>query len=139
MDQMIAYQKEKYLNVGFEVAKRLAHAGYNMEVPAHSITWGQIAKELSHVLVDHGVEPDQVSDETLIDLIEEVKVFLYNEDTFRWREIFHVRLTNLDSGFVDSEEPDEGIFTDQFENATRLGDEEGYWADGGASADFFDD
>ena len=139
MDQMMAYQKDKYLNVGFEVAKRLAHNGYNMEMPAHIITWGQIAKELSHVLVDHGIEPDEVTDETLIDLIEEAKVSLYKENTLRWREIFHVRLTNLDSGFIDRDEPDEGVFTEQFENATRLGDEEGYWVDGGASADFFDD
>ena len=56
-----------------------------------------------------------------------------------WREIFHVRLTNLDNVFPESQEPDEGLFTEQFENATRLGDEEGYWVDGGASADFFDD
>ncbi len=139
MDQMTAYRKEKYLNVGFEVAKRLAHAGYNTETSAYTITWGQIARELSHVLVDHGIEPDEVTDETLIDLIEGAKVSLYKEDTSRWREIFHVRLTNLDCGFIDSEEPDEGVFTEQFENATRLGDEEGYWVDGGASADFFDD
>ncbi|MCL4559800.1 MAG: hypothetical protein M1281_04185 [Chloroflexi bacterium] len=139
MDQMTAYRKEKYLNVGFDIAKRLALAGYNMEMPAHIITWGQIAKELSRALVDHGIEPAEVTDETLIDLIEEVKVSLYKEDTLRWREIFHVRLANLDSGFIDSEEPDEGVFTEQFENATRLGDEEGYWIDGGASADFFDD
>ena len=139
MDQSIAFQKEKYLNISFEVSKRLAHAGYNMEIPAYTITWGQIARELSHVLVDHGIEPDEVTDETLIDLIEEVKVSLYKEDTLRWREIFHVRLTNLESGFIESEEPDEGVFTEQFENVTRLGDEEGYWIDGGASADLFDD
>jgi hypothetical protein len=139
MDQMMAYQKDKYLNVGFEVAKRLAHTGYNMEMPAHIITWGQIAKELSHVLVDHGIEPDEVTDETLIDLIEEVKETLNNEDILHWREIIRIRLTNLDNVFPESQEPDEGVFTEQFENATRLGDEEGYWVDGGASADFFDD
>jgi hypothetical protein len=139
MDQMMAYQKEKYLNVGFEVAKRLAHAGYNMEMPAYTITWGQIAKELSHVLVDHGIEPDEVTDETLIDLIEEVKISLYNDEILRWREMIRVRLTTLDNVFPESQEPDEGVFTEQFENATRLGDEEGYWVDGGASADFFDD
>ena len=139
MDQSIAFQKEKYLNVGFEVSKRLAHAGYNMEIPAYTITWGQIARELSHVLVDHGIEPDEVTDETLIDLIEEVKVSLYNDEILRWREMIRVRLTTLDNVFPESQEPDEGVFTEQFENATRLGDEEGYWVDGGASADFFDD
>ena len=139
MDQLMAYQKDKYLNVGFEVAKRLAHTGYNMEMPAHIITWGQIAKELSHVLVDHGIEPDEVTDDTLIDLIEEVKETLNNEDIFHWREIIRIRLTSLEGVFPESQEPDEGVFTEQYENATRLGDEEGYWVDGGASADFFDD
>jgi hypothetical protein len=139
MDQMMAYQKDNYLNVGFEVAKRLAHTGYNMEMPAHIITWGQIAKELSHVLVDHGIEPDEVTDDTLIDLIEEVKETLNNEDILHWREIIRIRLTSLEGVFPESQEPDEGVFTEQFENAIRLGDEDGYWVDGGASADFFDD
>jgi hypothetical protein len=40
--------------------------------------------------------------------------------------------------FPGNQEPDEGVLTEAFENATRLGDEEGYWVDGGASADFFD-
>jgi hypothetical protein len=143
MDQMIVFQKEKYLNVSFEVAKRLAHASYNMEMPAYTITWGQISKELSHVMVDLGIEPDQMEDETLIDLIEEVKVSLYNEGNLRWREIIRIRLTTLDSVLSENrepdQEPDEGVLTERFENATRLGDEDGYWVDGGASADFFDD
>ena len=84
-------------------------AGYNMEMPAHIITWGQIAKELSHVLVDHGIAPDEVTDETLIDLIEEVKVSLYNEGNLRWREMIRVRLTTLDNVFPESQEPDEGV------------------------------
>ena len=66
-------QKKNILHAGFEVAKRLAHAGYNLERPACTLTWGQIARELSRVLVDLGIQPDQVSDETLCDLVEEVK------------------------------------------------------------------
>lgn len=139
MDQILAYQKEKYLNVSFEVTRRLTHGGYNMETPAHMITWGQIAKELSHVLVDHGIEPDEVTDETLIDLVEEIKETLNNEDILHWREIIRIRITSLESIFPESQEPDEGALTEQYENATRLGDEDGYWVDGGASADFFDD
>ncbi len=127
--------KEKYLIVGFEVAKRLAHAGYQMDRPAYTLTWGQIARELSHVLVDHGIQPDQLADETLCDLVEEVKETL----DLHWREFIRLRITMLVSDFPESQEPDEGVFTEQFENATRLGDEEGYWVDGGASADLFDD
>ncbi len=130
---------EKYLHVGFEVAKRLAHAGYNLERPAYTITWGQISRELSRVLVDLGIQPDQVADETLCDLVEGVKEILDREEILRWQEFIRLRITTLVSDFPESQEPDEGVFTEQYENATRLGDEEGYWVDGGESADLFDD
>jgi hypothetical protein len=38
-----------------------------------------------------------------------------------------------------NEDDDEGSLTEQYENAIRLGDEEAYWPDGGASADLFDE
>jgi len=143
MEQLMVFQKEKCLNVGFEVSKRLAHAGYNMEIPAHTITWGQIARELSRVLVNHDIDPDQVTDETLCNLVEGVKEALDNEEILHWREIARIRMATLGGVFPENWEPDqesdEGVLTEQFENATRLGDEEGYWVDGGASADFFDD
>ena len=132
---MIFEDKEKYLDAGFEVAKRLAHAGYNLERTACTLTWGQIAREVSRVLVDLGIQPDQVGDETLRDLVEEVKETL----DLHWREFIRLRITPLVSDFPESQEPDEGVFTEQYENATRLGDEEGYWVDGGSSADLFDD
>jgi len=34
---------------------------------------------------------------------------------------------------------DEDPLTEQYENAIRLGDDEAYWPDGDASADFFDE
>ena len=127
--------KEKYLDAGFEVAKRLAHAGYNLERSACTLTWGQIARELSCVLVDHGIQPDQVGDETLCDLVVGVKEIL----DLHWREFIRLRIASLVIDFPESQEPDEGVFTEEYENATRLGDEEGYWVDGGESADLFDD
>ena len=57
----------------------------------------------------------------------------------RWREFIRLRITALVNDFPESQEPDEGVLAEQYENATRLGDEEGYWVDGGASADLFDD
>ena len=80
-----------------------------------------------------------MSDETLCDLVEGVKETLDHEDCVHWREFIRLRITALVSDFPESQEPDEGVFTEQYENATRLGDEEGYWVDGGASADLFDD
>ena len=78
------------MNAGFEVAKRLAHAGYNLERPACTLTWGQIARELSRVLVDLGIQPDQVADETLCDLVEGVKETL----DLHWREFIRLRITS---------------------------------------------
>ena len=135
MDPSMILQKEKYLSVGFEVAKRLAHAGYDLEVPAITLTWGQIARELSRKLVDHDIQPDQINDEILIDLVEEVKETL----ELACQEFIRLRITVGVNDFPEDQEPDEGVFSEEYENATRLGDEEGYWVDGGASADLFDD
>jgi hypothetical protein len=43
--------------------------------------------------------------------------------------------------FISSvdDQDDEGSLTEQYENASRLGDDEGLWPDGGASADLFDE
>jgi hypothetical protein len=139
MDQLMVLQKEKCLNAGFEVSKRLAHAGYNMEAPAFFITWGQIAEEVSHILVDQNIHPDLVSDAELCELVEGVKDALNRDFVMHWREFARTQLFSQDTNFPDDQEPDEGALVEQFENATRLGDEEGYWVDGGASADFFDD
>ena len=140
MDQMMAYQTEKYLNVCFEVAKRLAHAGYNLELPVRTTTWGQIANDFSTVLVDNGIEPDQLTDETLISLVEGIRGVFQIEGSLHWQMIVRsMRIAPLLGGFTEGEEPDEGVLTEQLENATRLGDEEGYWVDGGASANFLED
>ena len=143
MDPTIEIQKEKYLEVGFEVSKRLAQAGYNPEKPAYSITWGQIAEELGYALVDLGIEPSQVPDGTLSSLVDEVRDALVNQDILHWREVIQFRITALEDLIPENrepdQEPDEGALVEEYENATRLGDEEGYWVDGGVSADLFDD
>ena len=58
---------------------------------------------------------------------------------FQMLQIAHTRIAALEVSNPENQEPDEGILTEQFENATQSRDEEGYWVDGGASADFFDD
>ena len=139
MDPTIGIQKDKYLDACIEVSRRLANAGYNLEKPVYSITWGQIAEELGYALADLGIEPDQVPDGTLSSLVDEVRDALVNQDILRWREVIQFRITALEDLIPEDPEPGEGILTEQYENATRLGDEEGYWIDGGGSADLFDD
>ena len=143
MDQLPTLQQLEYLESGFEVSKILAHAGFSMEKPAFSITWGQIAEEIAHTLADHGLPPDRFEEDFLIDLVQGIQKVLQNDDVLFWHNC--IRAYTSDQPILralmnsQNEDDDEGSLTEQYENAIRLGDDEAYWPDGGASADFFDD
>ena len=143
MDQLPTLQQLEYLESGFEVSKILAHAGFSMEKPAFSITWGQIAEEIAHTLADHGLPPDRFEEDFLIDLVQGVQKVLQNDDVLFWRNCIRVYTSDqpILKALMNSqnEEDDEGSLTEQHENAIRLGDDEAYWPDGGASADLFDE
>ena len=143
MDQLPTLQQLEYLESGFEVSKILAHAGFSMEKPAFSITWGQIAEEIAHTLSDHGLLPDRLEEDFLIDLAQGIQKVLQNDDVLFWRTCIRAYTSDqpILKAFIDSQnqEDDEDSFTEQYENAIRLGDEEAYWPDGGASADLFDE
>ena len=143
MDQLPTLQQLEYLESGFEVSKILAHAGFSMEKPAFSITWGQIAEEIAHTLADHGLPPDRFEEDFLIDLVQGLQKVLQNDDVLFWHNC--IRAYTSDQPILralmnsQNEDDDEGSLTEQYENAIRLGDEEAYWPDGGASADLFDE
>ena len=143
MDQLPTLQQLEYLESGFEVSKILAHAGFSLEKPAFSITWGQIAEEIAHTLADHGLPPDRFEEDFLIDLVQGIQKVLQNDDVLFWRNC--IRAYTSDQPILralmnsQNEDDDEGSLTEQYENAIRLGDEEAYWPDGGASADLFDE
>jgi len=143
MDQLPTLQQLEYLESGFEVSKILAHAGFSMEKPAFSITWGQIAEEIAHTLADHGLPPDRFEEDFLIDLVQGIQKVLQNDDVLFWRNC--IRAYTSDQPILralmnsQNEDDDEGSLTEQYENAIRLGDEEAYWPDGGASTDLFDE
>ena len=143
MDQLPTLQQLEYLESGFEVSKILAHAGFSMEKPAFSITWGQIAEEIAHTLSDHGLPPDRLEEDFLIDLAQGIQKVLQNDDVLFWRNSVRAYTTDqptfMASMSSPNEEDDEGSLTEQYENAIRLGDDEAYWPDGGASADLFDE
>ena len=143
MDQLPTLQQLEYLESGFEVSKILAHAGFSMEKPAFSITWGQIAEEIAHTLADHGLPPDRFEEDFLIDLVQGIQKVLQNDDVLFWRNCIRAYTSDqpIFRALVNSqnEDDDEGSLTEQYENAIRLGDEEAYWPDGGASADLFDE
>ena len=143
MDQLPTLQQLEYLESGFEVSKILAHAGFSMEKPAFSITWGQIAEEIAHTLADHGLPPDRFEEDFLIDLVQGIQKVLQNDDVLFWRNC--IRAYTSDQPILralmnsQNDDDDEGSLTEQYENAIRLGDDEAYWPDGGASADLFDE
>lgn len=143
MDQIPTLQQLEYFEAGFEVSKILTHAGFSMEKPAFSITWGQIAEEIAHTLADYGLPPDRLDENALIDLVQEVQKVLQNEDVLFWRSSVRAFTTDhpILTAFVVSTdgEDDEGPLTEQYENATRLGDDESYWPDGGSSGDLFEE
>ena len=143
MDQLPTLQQLEYLESGFEVSKILAQAGFPMDKPAFAITWGQIAEEIAHTLADHGLPPDRLEEDFLIDLAQGVQKVLQNDDVLFWRNC--IRAYTSDQPILralmnsQNEDDDEGSLTEQYENAIRLGDDEAYWPDGGASADLFDE
>jgi len=143
MDQLTTLQHLEYLETGFEVSKIMAQAGYGMEAPAFVITWGQVAEVLAHTLADYGLTPDRLDESLLIDLVQDAQKALQNDDVLSWRDILRANATSNPGIMAFLEPPDmeddEGPLTELYENATRLGDDEAYWPDSGASADFFDD
>jgi len=143
MNQLTTLQHLEYLETGFEVSKILAHAGYRMEAPAFVITWGQVAEVLAHTLAYHGLTSDRLDESMLLDLVQGAQKALENDDVLSWRDILRLYTTSDPRIMAFLEPPDreddEGPLTELYENATRLGDDEAYWPDGGASADLFDD
>ncbi len=159
MNQNTTLQHLEYMETGFEISKILAQAGIPMDKPAFFITWGQIAEEIAHTLVDYGLSLDRLreshaglsrdsitgagEEDFLYDLAQGVQKILQNDDVLFWRDsirtltVEHPALTDFLSP-LDIED-DEGPLTEQYENATRIGDDEAYWVDGGTSADFFED
>ena len=143
MDQLPTLQQFEYMETGFQVSRLLVQTGFSMDQPAFSITWGQIAEEIAHTLADYGLPPDRLDEELLIDLAQGIQKVLQNDDVLFWRNSVrtlvseHPILMAFNSPMDDQD--DEGPLTEQYENASRLGDDEGLWPDGGASADLFDE
>lgn len=131
------------LELGFEVSKLLAHSGYPADAPAFSITWGQIAEEIARIVTAHNLPSGQLIEETVVTLADDIRRDILKLDPLNWREVVLDRVMTcraINPALWEPEyEPDEGPLVEQYENATRLGDDESFWVDGGESADFFDE
>ncbi|WP_322509187.1 hypothetical protein [Anaerolinea sp.] len=131
------------LELGFEVSKLLAHSGYQADAPAFSITWGQIAEEIARIVIAHNLPSGQLTKETVVVLADDIRRDIQHLDPLNWREVVLDRVMTcraINPALWEPEyEPDEGPLVEQYENATRLGDDESFWVDGGESADFFEE
>ncbi len=128
---------------GFEISKLLAHNGYQADAPAFAVTWGQIAEAVAQTVLAHNLPTSQLTEETVVVLVDSIRRDILELDPLNWREIVLDRVMTsreINPALWEPEyEPDEGPLTEMYENATRLGDDEAYWVDGGESAGFFDD
>ncbi len=127
--------------LAFEIAKYLAHNGCPSDAPAFAITWGQMAEAAAQAIVAHELPAGCLNEETVLSLAETIREDFAEMDGANWREIVLDRvMTNrgINPALWEPEyEPDEGPLVEQYENATRLDDDELYWVDGGELADFF--
>jgi len=129
--------------LAFEVSKLLAHQGYPADAPVFSIAWGQIAEEIARIMIAHNLPSSQLTEEMLVILADDIRRDILQLDPLNWREVVLDRVMTcraINPALWEPEyEPDEGPLVEQYENATRLGDDESYWVDGGESADFFEE
>ena len=130
------------LELGFEIAKYLAHNGYPSDGPAFTVTWGQIAEAVAQTVLAHNLPSGQLTEETVVILADKIQRDLKDLDPLNWREIVLDRVMTsreINPALWEPDyEPDEGPLTEMYENATRLGDEAAYWVDAGESAGFDD-
>ena len=133
---------DETLELGFEIAKHLAHNGYPSDAPAFAVTWGQIAEAVAQTVLAHNLPTGQLTGETVVILADKIQRDLKELDPLNWREIVLDRVMTsreINPALWEPDyEPDEGPLTEMYENATRLGDEEAYWVDAGESAGFDD-
>jgi hypothetical protein len=134
---------EENLKLAFEVSKLLAHNGYPEDAPAFAITWGQVAEAIAQSVLAHNLPTEPLTGDTVLTLPGAIQADLAGLNIFPWPDVILDRVMTspaLNPALWDfGQEPDEGPLTEAYENATRLGDDESYWVDAGASADLFDD
>ena len=142
MSQEPTFEDQADLEAGFEIAKILAQAGMMPDAPAYIITWGRLTEALARTLNEYGIPACELEEAALLNLVQAALNAFETDDVLSWREILRL-LAILDptvTGFlVEPTSDDEGPLTEAYENATRTGDEEGYYIDGGTSADLFEE
>ena len=115
-----------------EILRHLAGLGYEPHKSAFEITYENLAQFLAEVLERFQVPEEVVTGAFVTDLIERAEKALHNSDALQWPYVLYVI---FEEGVPEQYrqwpepdiEPDEGPLTEQYENSTRLGDDEGYY------------
>jgi hypothetical protein len=113
-----------------ELLRRLSELGYEPHKTAFEITYENLAQYLAEVLDRFQVPDEVVTDALMTNLIERAERALHNSYVLQWPYVLYVI---FEEGVPEQYrvwgepdyEPDEGPFTEQYENSTRLGDDEG--------------
>jgi len=115
-----------------EIIRRMGKLGYEPRKSAFEITYENLAQFLAEVLERFQVPDEVVTDAFVCGLIEQAEKALHNSDALQWPYVLYVI---FEEGVPEQYrqwpepdiEPDEGPLTEQYENSTRLGDDEGYY------------
>jgi len=115
-----------------EILRRMAELGYEPRKSAFEITYENLAQFLAEVLERFQVPGEVVTDAFVSGLIEQAEKALHISDALQWPYVLYVI---FEEGVPQEYrqwaepdiEPDEGPLTEQYENSTRLGDDEGYY------------
>jgi hypothetical protein len=132
------FKNQQVLVAGYEVSKVFVSMGLHIEEPIFNVTWGQVAKIIGDLCTDKGLPIDRLDENELYDLAQQIKDALNSTDVLSWDKaiqdtaLSHPALSQFLNDELNND--DEGPLTEQFENATRTMDDEGFWPDGGASA-----
>lgn len=146
MDTVCSLEHLEVLENGFEISKILAHAGYRMDQPAFTITWGGLAEAVADCLTQYGLTVDRLPEGFILDLLASLQHALCAEEILDWTGVVHQFVTAqpevenlLEANCEPFDHDDDGPLTEQYENACRSLDDEAYWPDGGLSSGFYED
>lgn len=112
--------------------RRLAELGFEPHKTAFEITYENLAGYLAEMLERFQVPEEVMTEAFLRESIERVEKALHHSEALPWPYVIYMM---FEEGIPEQYrqwdepdiEPDEGPFTEQYENSTRLGDDEGYY------------
>lgn len=115
-----------------EIVRRLTELGFNPQATAFEITYQDLAGYFAEVIERFQVPEEVVTEAFLRENLERVENALHHSEALPWSYVIYML---LEEGVPEQYrhwdepdiEPDEGPFTEQYENSTRLGDDEGYY------------